>query len=153
MAEQTDSYVDEEMMEELRMDAEDDRDDAIEEQIGLQADYPAPTPEERNNAHNILNKAMFVAPDTIKTTFLTEPELGRPLFSVRFLMDMFNLAEHYGAKRVSGYFWDKIQNVTASGMSNKGFAMNLNVTQKRDTTRKRLKIKEVGQNETRKARS
>ena len=38
---------------------------------------------------------------------------------------------------IANYFYNKIQNVTDSGMSNMGFSMNLNVTRKMDATRRK----------------
>ncbi len=119
--------------------------------------YPIPEPEERINSAAFLNKAAFQAKDTVKTTFLTEGELGRPLFNVRFLLDMHDITKHYldneikklnklkpedededdfkDSNRIANYFLEKVRNITDSGMSNKGFAMNLNVTRKMDSTR------------------
>ncbi len=75
----------------------------------------------------------------MRTTFLTESELGRPLFSVRFLTDLYSNAKHYNLDRIMDYYWRKIQNITASGLSNKGFGLNIAVTHKRDTTRRRVR--------------
>jgi hypothetical protein len=141
-------------LEELQEDMEDEKeDDAFEQMldnIELQEDYPAPQPDEKMNAHTFLHKAAFASKDTVRTTFLQEGELGRPLFTVRFLMDMHDVSKYYldpllkklkldeaTYNGIANYFWEKIQNITQSGMSNKGFAMNLNVTQKRDTVRTR----------------
>ena len=40
--------------------------------------------------------------------------------------------------KISNYFFMKALNMSDSGMSNQGFAMNLNVTRKMDTIRKRV---------------
>ena len=40
---------------------------------------------------------------------------------------------------IAHYFGEKTENITASGLSNKGFAMNINVTRKMDATRKRTR--------------
>lgn len=117
-----------------------------------QQDYPVPEPEEKINAAAFLNKAAFVSKDTVRTTFLHEGELGRPLFTVRFLMDMEDISNYYidpllkkykellddtSFNKISNYFWNKLQNITDSGMSNKGFISNLSVTRKMDATRTR----------------
>ncbi len=118
----------------------------------LQEGYGYPQAEEKHNPHSFLHKATFEMPDTIKTTFLTEEELGRPLFSMRFLLDMEDIAKHYldplakkypgkdeeMGNKISNYFFMKALNMSDSGMSNQGFAMNLNVTRKMDTVRKRV---------------
>lgn len=123
--------------------------------------YPIPEPEEKINSAAFLNKAAFQSKDTVKTTYLSEGELGRPLFNVRFLLDMHDITKHYLddmikelnhtlneeekdkviqiENRIANYFLEKVRNITDSGMSNKGFAMNLNVTRKMDSTRARVK--------------
>lgn len=145
-----------EMMEQLEdeqaikaLEAEEDRFLGSQE---IQEGYGYPMAEEKNNPHVFLNKAAFETVNTVKTTFLTEEELGRPLFSMRFLLDMEDIAKHYldplGKKypgkdkeqnnKISEYFLMKALNMSDSGMSNLGFAMNLNVTRRMDTTRKRV---------------
>ena len=110
--------------------------------------YGPPEPEERHNAHTFLSKAVFDQPRTLKTTFLTEGELGRPDFSVRFLSSIKTVAQDLIdpiarelnlTNGVANYFEDKIENITASGLSNRGFSMNMNVTRKMDATRKRIR--------------
>ncbi len=110
--------------------------------------YGSPEPDEKQNQHSFLHKAAWGSEDTIKTTFLSESELGRPLFSVRFLLDMKTISDHYlenmsnkfdVINKISPYFLQKAMNIADSGMSNEGFAMNLNVTKKMDTTRTRFK--------------
>ncbi len=103
--------------------------------------------EDTQNAHSFLHKATFGDEEnTIRTTFLHEGELGKGLFTVRFIMDMVDVSKFYLDpvckelkinNRISEYLQAKIINVTTSGMSNKGFAMNLNVTRKMDSTRQR----------------
>ena len=145
-----------EMMEQLEeeqalkaLEAEEDRFLQSQE---FQEGYGHPQAEEKHNPHSFLHKATFETSDTIKTTFLTEEELGRPLFSMRFLLDMEDIAKHYldplakkypgkdkeMGNKISNYFFMKALNMSNSGMSNLGFAMNLNVTRRMDTTRKRV---------------
>jgi len=132
----------EELQEDMEDDAEDKQEDSMEMSQEMQEAYGSPMPEERHNQWTILNRALGEE-DTVRTTFLTENELGRPLFSVRFMLDMADLAGFYNAPRVQRYFNDKIQNITGSGMSNKGFTMHLNVTQRREATKRRIREKEV----------
>ena len=106
--------------------------------------------QERKNQHSFLHRAAFESPNTIKTTFLHPEELGRPLFSMRFLLDMEDVAKHYldgltekynkyGTKnKISAYFYNKALNMSDSGMSNEGFAMSLNVTRKMDMQRRKV---------------
>jgi len=44
-----------------------------------------------------------------------------------------------GINWISKYFLNKIYNISDSGMSNKGFSMNLNVTRKMQSTRTKVK--------------
>lgn len=136
-------------MEDMELDRSEDLDDdkmlATQE---WQEGYGPPEPEEKQNAHTFLHKAVFGHPNTLKTTFLTEGELGRPDFTTRFLLSIKIVAEDLIdpiAKDleinngISAYFGNKVENITASGLSNKGFSMNINVTRKMDARRERIK--------------
>lgn len=152
---QIDDLTDEEIiqMKEEMDDLEEEKSwENFENQQDFMESYGAPEEEAKINAQSFLHKAAFDSKDTVRTTFLHEGELGRPLFTVRFMLDMEDVAKHYlddlplklGYKvrvpnRISNYFNSKIQNITSSGMSNKGFAMNLNVTQKRDINRQKTR--------------
>jgi hypothetical protein len=146
------------MQEQMEEEQEDKSDEAMEDQAILPKEimdgYGSPEQEERMNQHSFLHKAAFASNDTIRTTFLHPEELGRPLFTVRFMMDMEDIAHYYLdpilleikkkygleiTNKIAEYFREKILNITHSGMSNKGFAMNLNVTRRMDMTRKKLK--------------
>jgi hypothetical protein len=146
----------EDMLEQMELEQEDQVQDTYEDNLLTQQEYqeayPMQEPEEKQSAHSFLHKAAFQSMDTVRTTFLQQEELGKPLFSVRFLMDMEDISNYYvnpilkkyelvnkETNRISDYFWNKVQNITASGMSNKGFSMNLNVTRKMDSTRNRIK--------------
>lgn len=142
----------EEMMELREEELEDNQEDNFITNQELVEGYGGVQPDETLNAHSFLHKAAFGSRDTVRTTFLQEGELGRPLFTVRFMLDMEDIAHYYldpllremnlnpkDYNLIATYFWQKIQNVTQSGMSNKGFAMNLNVTRKMDTIRRRVK--------------
>ncbi len=137
----------EEYKEEQKVEGEESDEDRMASQQEFAEAYGSPEPEEKHNQHTFLSNAVK-AKDTTRTTFLSEQEIGKPLFSVRFLLDMEDVSHHYldgfaekygGENRISTYFFNKVQNITDSGMSNKGFAMNLNVTRKMDTTRTRVK--------------
>ena len=137
----------EEYQEEQKVEGEESDEDRLAAQQEFAEAYGSPEPEEKHNQHTFLSKAVS-AKDTVRTTFLSDQELGRPLFSVRFLLDMEDVSRHYldifaesceGHNRIANYFLNKVQNITDSGMSNKGFTMNLNVTRKMDTTRTRVK--------------
>lgn len=150
------SYDVEELQEEMEEEASIAKEDDVLDQMELTKEemeaYGAPEPEERQNQHTLLHKAAFGTTENLKTTWLSESELGRPLFNVRFMLKM-NLVSHYYLdpvlkklnidpekyNAIANYFKDDVQNVSASGMSNKGFLMNLNVTRKVDAVRKRVK--------------
>lgn len=138
-------------MEDAQDELEDDAADTYEDNMDVQKDYLAPEPDEKHNQWSTINKAISTK-DTVRTTFLDANEIGRPLFSVRFYLDQEDLAHHYldkelsamgyvpvGANIVAEYFKNKVQNITDSGMSNKGFTMNLAATSKRDVTKKRIR--------------
>lgn len=124
-------------------DAEDKAEDQMQLSQEFQEAYGAPEMEEKQNQHSFLHKAAFGAEDTVRTTFLTEGELGRPLFPVRFLLDMEKMARHDNLDRIADYFAEKVKSITNSGMSNKGFSMNLNVTKRMDMNRKKFRTEDV----------
>ncbi len=130
-----------EMKEEQEDDEADNREDQAEESMELsqemQEQYGSPEPDEQHSTHTVIDRALFKSPETLKLTFLHESELGRPLFSVRFLLDLQKAAAHSSLERISHYYKNKVENITGSGMSNKGFMMNLNVTRRKDMTRRR----------------
>ena len=77
-----------EEMEELQEEkAEDATEDNAALNKELQELYGAPEAEEAQNAHSFLHRAAYGSEDTVRTTFLSESELGRPLFNVRFLLE------------------------------------------------------------------
>ncbi len=113
--------------------------------------YGSPEPEEKHNQHTFLSKAVD-SKDTVRTTYLDEWEVGRPLFSVRFLLDMEDISKFYLDElaedndiknNISNYFRQKILNITDSGMSKEGFTMNLNVTKKMDVMRKKVRVNNI----------
>ncbi len=150
-----DEYMTPEMMDELEVMQQEQAENGAEDNFMMNQElmdaYGSPQPQELQNQHSFLHKAAFGSDDTVRTTFLHEHELGRPLFSVRFLMDMEDVAHYYldpimielgmdpKDNAIANYFGEKLQNITSSGMSNKGFSMNLNVTRKMDATRKRMR--------------
>lgn len=140
-----------EQLEELEEMQEDQSEDAQENQLEnsqeFQEAYGSPEPEEKHNQHTFLSNAVN-APDTVRVTYLDEWELGRPMFSVRFLLDMEDIAIFYlnelsikynMVNKVADYFLQKTNNITNSGMSKEGFAMNLNVTKKMDVVRRKIR--------------
>jgi len=148
MVQPTEEEIMEEVQEMQEEQTEDSELDRMELSQEMQEAYSAPEPEEVQNQASFLHKAAFYSPDTTRTTFLHESELGRPLFSVRFIMELENLSAYYLGElckelnienKIEEYFHQKRETITSSGMSNKGFAMNLNVTRKIDATRKRTR--------------
>lgn len=153
MAGEAEYNVDPEMLDEMHGEQlEDSELDRMELGKEYQEGYEEPQADERQNQHSFLHKAAFDAGDTVKTTFLTQEELGRPLFSVRFLLKLKTIARHYidplcteleldphKDNKIAIYFQDETENISSSGMSNEGFAMNLNVTKKMDAVRRRIR--------------
>ena len=108
--------------------------------------YGYPEPEEKYNQHRFIAKSVFESPDVEKVSYLKQEELGRPLFNVRFLLDMEDIAKHYldplikqhdlqMDNRISVYFRNKIDNICSSGLSNNGFIQTINVSKKIDIAR------------------
>lgn len=137
----------EEQMEEATEDSMEDQFFGSQE---LAEAYGAPEPEEKMNASTFLHKAAFNKDiDVVRSTFLHPEELGRPLFTTRFMMKMEDIAIYYledickelkVPNKISQYFRADINNTAESGMSNKGFIANLNVTRRMDATRKRIRV-------------
>lgn len=152
----------EEEMEEIQEMQEDmaeaSQDDQREDSQEWNEAYGSPEPEEKHNQHTFLSNAVK-APDTVRVSYLDEHELGRPMFSVRFLLDMEDISKFYLDEmsieltkenetkpvfnNVANYFRQKILNITDSGMSKDGFAMNLNVTKKMDMLRKKVRVNNI----------
>lgn len=140
----------EDMQEEATEDADQDRFENTQE---WQERYGSPEPEEKHNQHTFLSNAVKSL-DTVRTTYLDEWELGRPMFNVRFLLDMEDISKFYLDEmaeelsdkekpvfnNIANYFRQKILNITDSGMSKGGFTMNLNVTRKMDSMRRKVRV-------------
>ncbi len=136
--------------------AEDAADNQREDSAEWQEAYGSPEPEEKHNQHSFLANAVR-AQDTVRVTYLDEWELGRPMFNVRFLLDMEDISKFYLDEmaeelskkekpvfnNVANYFRQKLLNITDSGMSKEGFTALLNVTKKMDTTRKKVRVNNI----------
>lgn len=121
----------------------------VTEDFGAQTGYGYPEPEEKMNQHAFISKAVDMQ-DLEKVTYLKQEELGRPLFNVRFLLDMEDISKHYLdplllkykitlGNRISNYFRHKINNICSSGLSNEGFIHTMNITKKMEATRTRMR--------------
>lgn len=156
MKENIEQEIDEEMIEEMRDEQQEDSlensEDLTLEQLGIHDGYGAPEPEERHNQYTFLHRAAYGEGDTVRTTHLNEFELGKPLLSVRTLLDLHHISRFYldelfhnmnldpnKENKIATYFYNKTQNITSSGMSKDGFTMNLNSTKRMDIQRKRIK--------------
>lgn len=137
-----------EEMEDLSLDeAQDSQDESMINQQEFQEAYGVPEPEQSFNKHAFLFESLK-QDNPEKVTFLHSGELGRPLFTVRFMLDMEDIAishlddllkKYNLPNKISSYFRAKIENTADSGMSNEGFIQKLNVTQKIDMKRTRVK--------------
>ncbi len=90
-----DQKVMEEMQQEMEEMKDEEQQDQFENNLDFQEGYGPPEQEERRNSHTFLHRAVFDEEDTIKLTNLDYEELGRPLFNVRFLLDMEDIAKFY----------------------------------------------------------
>ncbi|KKN69588.1 hypothetical protein LCGC14_0438910 [marine sediment metagenome] len=127
--------------------AQDNQDDIEMNRKEFEEAYGSPEPEPIFNKHAFIDKSLETL-NPEKVTFLTTSELGRPLFNVRFLLDIEDICGYYlddlfkkydVVNKISAYFREKINNISDSGLSNEGFIQTLNVTNKMDMTRKRVK--------------
>ncbi len=128
-------------------DAENQRQDGLVDDEAWKEAYGATEPEEKQNQHAFLSKALdSESPE--KVTFLSQQELGNPHFSVRFLLDLEDISKFYldefqeklgVPNKLAAYFRAKIDNICASGMSNEGFVQNMNISRKIDISRKRVR--------------
>jgi len=118
---------------------EDNQYDEAEQRAEINAEtaeaYGSPTPEEKINQFKIISDALK-SKENIKTTWLKEEELGKPMFSTRFYLDCASISNTFGSPLVEEYFRNKTQNIASSGMSREGFTMKLNVTNRREVNRK-----------------
>lgn len=138
----------EQMMEEIENIQLDEAQDQQDEQMtNTQEFQDIMVPEQENtfNQHTFIASSLDQE-NPEKITFLSESELGRPLFNIRFLLDLEDICKHYlddmceevnVLNKIALYFRAKIKNVADSGLSNKGFIQNMNVTRKVDMTRTR----------------
>lgn len=121
--------------------------DKLDINMDMAENYGAPEPSEKINQYTI-TKTAIESKDPTRTTFLKREELGIPLFSVRFYLSCKSICQTYNCKLLEDYFNSHINNITSSGMSNEGFIMKLNVTNKRDVTRRHeRKIEGIKQEE------
>lgn len=120
----------------------------VQEDFGGQG-YGYPQQEDKHNQHTFISKAVDMK-DVEKVSYLKPEELGRPLFNVRFLLDMEDIAKHYLdpllakddlnlKNRISDYFRNKINNICSSGLSHNGFIQTMNITKRMDATRTRVR--------------
>ncbi len=142
-----------EMLEKMEMQqqeqVEEGQEDTFLDNQQLMDAYGSPEQEEKQNQHSFLHKSAFSTIDSEKVTFLDEYELGRPVFNIRFLLDLEDISHYYLDEickildlrnEIAQYFRDKINNICDSGMSNRGFIQNMNVTKRMDTTKRRLRV-------------
>jgi len=83
-------------------------------------------------------------PETIKTGYLTKPELGFPLFPVRFWLNLELIAALKKYQILRDYLHDKSTITTSSSLSRDGFLLNTAITRRKETKKQRTKsVQEV----------
>jgi len=83
-------------------------------------------------------------PETVRTSYLTKEELGVPLFSVRFWLNLELIAAQKGYELLKLFLHNKTLATTHSGLSREGFLLNTAITKRRESARNRTKsIQEV----------
>ena len=80
---------------------------------------------------------------TIRTANLSMPELGMPLFPVRFWINLALFAEAKNYKLLAAFLQEKAQVTTHSSLSKDGFLVNASYTRRKESTRTRNKPQEV----------
>ena len=140
--------TEEQILEEMKTLQELEAEESELDRLGLGHDvselYGSPTPDEKQNQHAFLSKTTDKE-EVERFTYLNEEETGRPLFSMRFMLDYEDVSKHYLDKickeighpnTLSKYWRRKIDNVASSGMSKEGFIQVMNISRKMDMTRK-----------------
>lgn len=135
-------------MEDIQLDQQqDDQEESMLNSQEFNDGIGVPEPEQQFNKHVFLASTLSLD-NPEKVTYLDASELGKPLFNMRFLLDMEDVCKHYlddlckehnQTNKIAAYFRAKIQNVSDSGMSKDGFVQKLNVTNKMDLTRRRVR--------------
>jgi len=81
-------------------------------------------------------------PDTIRTSYLTKSELGFPLFSVRFWLNLKLLADLKEYNYLGDYLHNKALVTTHTGLSREGFLLNTAITKRKESKKHKLKPQE-----------
>lgn len=85
-----------EYQEQMKSQEEESRDESIEDQQATSQGFmEALSGSQPQNKDAFLHKSAFDTSDTLRTSYLNEFELGRPMFSVRTLLELKNLADHH----------------------------------------------------------
>ncbi len=136
-------------MEDIGFDQQQDMQDeqAMTNQENMDGGIGVPEPEQQYGQHKFLAESLYhTSPE--KVTFLDVYELGRPIFNMRFLLDIEDVCKYYldelckeygNENKIAEYFRAKIQNIADSGMSKDGAIQMANVTKKVDVTRRRTR--------------
>lgn len=91
-----------------------------------------PTPEEKQNIHTFLHN-VAVAPDTTKTGYLGEEEIGMPVLPVRTYKELaLFCSEIANMDYFSDYFRKKAEIVTSTSLSREAKLITLAVLQKKE---------------------
>ena len=145
--EEFEKRMNEEMQDVQEEDSAIQTEESMMNQQNWQEAYGVPEQEQSFNQHTFLaNSLALESPE--KVTFMSESELGRPLFNLRFLLDIEDICKYYLddlsneldlVNEIAKYFRAKIINISDSGMSHNGFVQNLNASRKIDVTRSRVR--------------
>lgn len=135
-----------EEMEGIQLDQQqDDQDEQALNSQEFNEGMMVPEPEQTFNQHQFIAESLNIQ-NPEKVTYLDVSELGRPIFNMRFLLDIEDVCKHYlddlckehkQSNKIAEYFRAKIKNISDSGLSKDGFIQNINVTRKMDVTRRR----------------
>lgn len=135
---------------ELEQEIEDEKADQIEEDNDLREDLidsqpGVPQQDPSYERFKFLTEVREI-PETIRTSYLTHAELGVPLFSVRFWMNLELIAAQKEYKYLKKFLHEKATVTTTSGLSREGFLMNTAITRRRESSRNKTKYSQEVEN-------
>lgn len=129
---------------EIEDEMEEEKVAATQEEIDLREDLTdddnpgAPKPDPAFERYKFLTEARDNS-ETIRTSFVTKEELGVPLFSIRFWLDLELIATQKKLELLKRYLHGKALVTTDTGYSREGFFLNTSITRRRELARNKTK--------------
>lgn len=136
MVEEYEDMSDEEIAEEEREEVEEKEEELKDAEDSL-GGYPPSI--EKPSAFQFFSKAVDTR-DSSKISNLTNEELGGTRLSVRDYQSMGWFAENIKQNKLAKYFYGKAEVTLSTGLSRRGFLMNLAVTQRKEMKRAKKEV-------------